>query len=55
MIEISKALIVAGLLEMVGSLLTGFAPTLWVLILGRLLAAQTSQDLRHLGNLLGVV
>ncbi|CAK9092528.1 D-xylose-proton symporter-like 3 [Durusdinium trenchii] len=30
------ALIVAGLLEMLGSLLTGFAPTLWVLILGRL-------------------
>eukprot|EP00913_Durusdinium_trenchii_P028209 g26444.t1 len=31
-----QALIVAGLLEMLGSLLTGFAPTLWVLILGRL-------------------
>eukprot|EP00438_Fugacium_kawagutii_P010190 Skav234222 [mRNA] locus=scaffold1464:117070:134785:+ [translate_table: standard] len=35
LVKISKALIVAGLLEMVGSLLTGFAPTLWVLILGR--------------------
>lgn len=34
----AEALIVAGLLEMLGSLLTAFAPSLWLLILGRAMA-----------------
>ena len=38
-----EALIVAGLLETLGSLLTGFAPTLSLLILGRHLANGNGQ------------